>query len=109
MPSSSRMSAICQSIILRQSASMIGYFQFRPWIALQEKMPVTETAQKMGIAMVPVNTAADIPLNEQFIYRGFFQEVAGLAYPTAPYRMSASPVRIHSPAPALGANQGEAA
>ena len=83
--------------------------KFRPWIATQEKMPVTETAQKMGIAMVPVNTAADIPLHEQFIYRGFFQEVAGLAYPTAPYRMSASPVRIHSPAPALGANQGETA
>lgn len=81
---------------------------FRPWIALQEKLPITEKAQKMGIAMVPVNTAADIPRHEQFIHRGFYQEVAGLAYPTVPYRLSASPVRIVSPAPALGANQGEA-
>ena len=81
---------------------------FRPWIATQEKLPVTAAAQKLGIAMVPVNTAADIPRHEQFIHRGFYQEVAGLAYPTAAYRMSASPVRIVSPAPALGADQAEA-
>lgn len=82
--------------------------KFRPWIASQEKLPITELAQKMGLAMVPVNTAADIPRNEQFAHRGFFQEVGGLAYPTVPYRMSASPVRIASPAPALGADQNEA-
>ena len=31
-------------------------------------------AQKAGIAMVPVNTAADLPEHEQFIHRGFFQQ-----------------------------------
>ena len=80
---------------------------FRPWIARQEKLAITEAAQKAGLAMVPINSAADLPRNEQFIHRGFFQELAGLAYPTVPYRMSASPVRLRSPAPALGAHDGE--
>ncbi len=81
---------------------------FRPWIAGQEKLAITEAAQKAGLAMVPINTAADLPRHEQFIHRGFFQQLDGLAYPTVPYRMSASPVRLTSPAPALGAHDGEA-
>ncbi|MCB2073487.1 MAG: CoA transferase [Novosphingobium sp.] len=85
---------------------------FRPWIAEQEKLPVTEAAQKAGVAMVPVNTAADLPKNEQIAHRGFFQEgehpVFGtVSYPTACYKMSATPVRIASPAPALGADNSE--
>ncbi len=80
---------------------------FRPWIAAQAKLAITEAAQKAGLAMVPINTAADLPRNEQFIHRGFFQELDGLAYPTVPYRMSASPVRLTSPAPALGAHNAE--
>ena len=77
---------------------------FRPWIALQDKLAITEAAQKAGLAMVPINTAADLPRHEQFIHRGFFQQLEGLAYPTVPYRMSASPVRLTLPAPALGAD-----
>ena len=73
----------------------------RPWLAEQEKIPITEAAQKLGLAMVPVNTAADVPLNQQFIHRGFFQQVDGVAYPTVPYKLSATPVRITAPAPAL--------
>lgn len=85
---------------------------FSGWIGQQEKLGVTEAAQKAGIAMVPVNTAADLPKNEQLIHRGFFQEVdhpvfGRVAYPTASYRMSASPVRIERPAPALGADNPE--
>ena len=74
---------------------------FRPWIAEQSKLAITEAAQKAGLAMVPINTAADLPKNEQFIHRGFFQAVAGLTYPGLPFRMSASPPRISCPAPAL--------
>lgn len=85
---------------------------FSAWIAQQDKLPITEAAQKAGVAMVPVNTAADLPQNEQFIHRGFFQPgqhpVFGeVLYPTAPYKMSATPVRIASPAPALGADNAE--
>lgn len=87
---------------------------FSAWIAQQEKMPITEAAQKIGVAMVPVSTAADLPKHEQLAYRGFFQQAehpafGTVSYPTVSYRMSASPVRIVSPAPALGADQEEAA
>jgi crotonobetainyl-CoA:carnitine CoA-transferase CaiB-like acyl-CoA transferase len=86
---------------------------FRPWIARQEKVPVAEAAQKAGVAMVPVNTAEDVPQNEQFVFRGFFQEhehptFGTVSYPTVPYRMSATPVAITSPAPALGQHDSEA-
>ncbi|MDG2002471.1 MAG: CoA transferase [Novosphingobium sp.] len=84
---------------------------FRPWIAKQVKIPITEAAQKAGVAMVSINTAAELPRNEQFIARGFFQEVehpafGKVAYPTVPYKLSKTPVRITSPAPALGADSG---
>jgi crotonobetainyl-CoA:carnitine CoA-transferase CaiB-like acyl-CoA transferase len=85
---------------------------FSEWILRQEKGPITEAAQKAGVAMVPVNTAADLPKNEQFIHRGFFQQAehpvfGQVAYPTVAYKLGASPVRITSPAPALGANKDE--
>jgi crotonobetainyl-CoA:carnitine CoA-transferase CaiB-like acyl-CoA transferase len=86
---------------------------FRPWIKTQDKHAVSEAAQQLGLAMVPVNTAADLPQNEQFAHRGFFQTAAHPAfgevlYPTAPYRMSRTPVQVRSPAPVLGADQWEA-
>lgn len=82
---------------------------FSEWIAQQDKLPVTEAAQKAGVAMVPVNTAADLPAHEQFAHRGFFQAsehpaFGKVAYPTASYRMSATPVRVRGPAPALNAH-----
>jgi len=80
---------------------------FAAWIATQDKLPVTEVAQKAGVTMVPVNTAADLPGNEQFAHRGFFQpfdhpRFGPLLYPTASYRMSKTPVRVNSAAPELG-------
>lgn len=85
---------------------------FTAWIADQEKMPITEAAQKAGVAMVPVNTAADLPHNEQLMHRGFFQEAehpvfGKVSYPTACYKMSATPVRVVTPAPELGAHNEE--
>lgn len=85
---------------------------FGGWIAHHEKLAITEAAQKAGIAMVPVNTAADLPNHEQFIHRGFFQQGEHLvfgtvAYPTVSYKMSATPVGVPRPAPALGAHDGE--
>jgi crotonobetainyl-CoA:carnitine CoA-transferase CaiB-like acyl-CoA transferase len=81
---------------------------FRQWCAQQSKGDISEAAQKLGVAMVPVNTAADLPENEQFRHRGFFQELDGKRYPTVPYKLSASPVRLTTPAPALGQHQAEA-
>jgi crotonobetainyl-CoA:carnitine CoA-transferase CaiB-like acyl-CoA transferase len=86
--------------------------QFRPWIAQQDKHAISEAAQKLGFPLVPVNTAADLPANPQFVHRGFFQQAehpafGAVHYPTAPYRMSRSPVRIVRPAPGLDADRGE--
>lgn len=83
---------------------------FSAWIATQKKLPITEAAQKAGVAMVPVNTTADLPRHEQFAHRGFFQQAqhptfGELTYPGTCYRMSATPVRIRTHAPALGADQ----
>ncbi|HEX7852403.1 MAG TPA: CoA transferase [Sphingobium sp.] len=86
---------------------------FAAWIASQDKVTVSEAAQKLGVAIVPVNTAADLPHNEQFIHRGFFQTVdhpvfGPVAYPTACYKLSASPVQVTNTAPALGDHDMEA-
>jgi crotonobetainyl-CoA:carnitine CoA-transferase CaiB-like acyl-CoA transferase len=84
---------------------------FSAWIAQQDKLPITEAAQKKGVAMVPVNTAADLPKHEQFLHRGYFQEFnhptwGKVSYPTAAYKMSASPVVVGA-APALGEHDSE--
>ncbi|MCE7797525.1 CoA transferase [Sphingobium sufflavum] len=78
---------------------------FAQWSAGQAKVAVSEAAQKRGVAMVPVNIAADLVCNEQFVHRGFFQTIqhpvfGPVACPTAPYRMSATPIHL-TPAPSL--------
>ena len=79
--------------------------QFRPWIALEQKVPVTDAAQALGVPLAPVNTAADLAANAQYRHRGFYQtldhpELGTLEYPTVPYRMTASPAALTHPAPA---------
>lgn len=86
---------------------------FAPWIAGQAKDTISAEAQQLGLPMVPVNTAADLPGNPQFSHRGFFQRLPhpllGVqSYPTVPYSMSASPVRLSSPAPMLGQHDAQA-
>jgi crotonobetainyl-CoA:carnitine CoA-transferase CaiB-like acyl-CoA transferase len=82
---------------------------FAGWIKDQPREAVSEAAQKLGVALVPLNTAADLPDNPQYRHRGYFQRLDGVLYPTVPYRMSASPARIATAAPALGAHQSQAA
>jgi crotonobetainyl-CoA:carnitine CoA-transferase CaiB-like acyl-CoA transferase len=75
---------------------------FAAWVKDQPMHGVSDAGQKLGVAIVPVNSAADLPMHPQFIHRGFFQQLDGLAHPTVPYRLSATPVRLTSPAPTLG-------
>ncbi|PLK26147.1 CaiB/BaiF CoA-transferase family protein [Novosphingobium sp. TH158] len=87
---------------------------FADWARVQHKHCVSVEGQKLGVTIVPVNSAAELPGNEQFRHRGFFQKlshpVLGKAlYPTVSYRMSATPVQLASPAPALGQHDGEIA
>ena len=78
-----------------------------PWLLQQEKVQFAEAAQKLGLIVVPVNNAGDLLECAQYQYREFFQiaehPVLGeLKYPSAPYKLSATPARIHSSAPLLG-------
>lgn len=83
--------------------------QFAIWMQTQQRHDVSDKAQKLGVPIVAVNDASDLPASTQFQHRGFFQKVShptlGEAlYPTVPYRMSASPATITSAAPILGAD-----
>ena len=79
---------------------------FQVWVSGREKVKVSDEAQRLHVPIVPVNTAADLRHNAQYRHRGFFQQLESPSlgtseYPTVPYRMSASPARLKTPAPAL--------
>jgi crotonobetainyl-CoA:carnitine CoA-transferase CaiB-like acyl-CoA transferase len=76
------------------------------WLATRGKEEAAEAAQAVGITLVPVNDAGDLPGSAQLRHRGFFAEldhpvIGRAAYPTVPYRLSATPARIEAPAPPL--------
>jgi crotonobetainyl-CoA:carnitine CoA-transferase CaiB-like acyl-CoA transferase len=80
---------------------------FADWVREQSKDAVSAAAQRLGVPLVPVESAADLKNSPQYRHRGFFRDVVhpvvgGAAYPGVPYLLSASPARITSSAPALG-------
>ena len=79
---------------------------FSHWLLGQTKNILSEAAQKLGVALVQINTAADLPGHPQYKHRGYFQTLDGLDYPTVPYRMSVSPVKLATPAPPQGCFAG---
>lgn len=76
--------------------------EFAAWVRGLPKDTAAEQAQRLGVPLVPVNSAADLHDSPQYRHRGFFQDVDGVAYPTVPYLLSESPARITSAAPTLG-------
>jgi len=77
------------------------------WLLAQPKSEVAARAQKLGVPLVAVNTLRDILASPQLAFREFFTDVTHpalgkLRHPTVPYRLSATPARIGSPAPRLG-------
>lgn len=82
------------------------------WLMTQDKDVAAELAQKLGVTLAPVYTAKDTMASPQFVHRRFFQTVehpllGALIHPTAPYRLSETPVHICAPAPLLGQNTAE--
>jgi len=75
---------------------------FAAWVRGLPKDTAAEQAQRLGVPLVPVNNPADLHDSPQYRHRGFFQDVAGVAYPTVPYLLSESPARITAAAPTLG-------
>jgi len=85
---------------------------FAAWVRGLSKGAASEEAQRVGVPLVPVTSAADLKNAPQYRHRGFFHDVShpvlGTAvYPGVPYLMSASPARITSPAPTLGQDTNE--
>jgi crotonobetainyl-CoA:carnitine CoA-transferase CaiB-like acyl-CoA transferase len=85
---------------------------FAAWVAALTKDAAAEEAQRLGVPLVPVKSAADLKNSPQYRHRGFFHDVShpvlGTAsYPGVPYLMSASPARITGAAPALGQHTAE--
>lgn len=83
------------------------------WLETQDKDAVSAAAQKLGLTLVPVNDAQDLLRCPQYAHRGFFAElthpVLGTRrYPTAPYRLSATPARLSTAAPRLGQHNTDA-
>src|SRR3984957_136101 len=85
---------------------------FAPWVPQLGKDAASEEAQRLGVPLVAVTSAADLKTSPQYRHRGFFHEVThpvlgGVAYPGVPYLLSASPARIISAAPVLGERTDE--
>src|SRR5271170_247586 len=82
------------------------------WVRGLNKDAASDEAQRLGVPLVPVKSAADLKNSPQYRHRGFFQDVThpvlgGAAYPTVGYLLSASPARITSAAPVLGRHTTE--
>ena len=81
--------------------------RFAEWVSTRPREATAEAAQRLGLALVPVNTAGDLLRSPQYRHRGFFTNVThpviGTAvYPGPPYLLTASPAQITTPAPSLG-------
>lgn len=81
--------------------------QLAIWLATLDKNEAAAVAQAKGITLVPVNDVSDLAASPQMRHRGYFDRVAHplagpVLYPTVGYKLSASPARIASAAPALG-------
>jgi crotonobetainyl-CoA:carnitine CoA-transferase CaiB-like acyl-CoA transferase len=77
------------------------------WVAQWTVQDLYHAAQARRIPFAPASTMADLLNSEHLKARGFFVEVAHpvagtLQYPGAPYKLSATPWEIRSPAPVLG-------
>ncbi|WP_373077679.1 CaiB/BaiF CoA transferase family protein [Zhongshania sp.] len=82
------------------------------WLKTQNKHEVAEAAQKLGLILVAVNNAGDLMASPQYQFRKFFAELdhpvlGKVSYPTVPYKLSATPAALTSPAPLLGRHSAE--
>jgi crotonobetainyl-CoA:carnitine CoA-transferase CaiB-like acyl-CoA transferase len=81
--------------------------QIALWMKAQDRVDVAARAQKLGVALVPVNTVEDVLESAQLQHRKYFVELdhptlGRSKYPTVPYQFSGTPARLDSHAPSLG-------
>ncbi len=97
---------IFENIISRLQNSDAVELMIDQWLEDRSKHEVFRLALDHGVPGFPVHTTGEVLEAEQFAERGFFVDVehpvAGrYRQPGAPFRMSASPWAIRSPAPLL--------
>jgi crotonobetainyl-CoA:carnitine CoA-transferase CaiB-like acyl-CoA transferase len=84
------------------------------FLKTRDRDEVSAEAQKLGLPLVPVSDVRDLQSSPQYVFREFFSEVnhpvlGRAAYPTVPYKLSATPATIAAPAPLLGQHTKELA
>jgi crotonobetainyl-CoA:carnitine CoA-transferase CaiB-like acyl-CoA transferase len=84
----------------------------RPFVEQFTVAAFVEEAQKRRLPAAPVNTPGAFADNPQFAARGYFveldhPEVGRYKLPGAPFRMSATPLRVERRAPLLGEDTGK--
>jgi crotonobetainyl-CoA:carnitine CoA-transferase CaiB-like acyl-CoA transferase len=77
------------------------------WVSEQDRDELARKGQEFHIPVFPVRNMEEVVTSEQYRERGFFvtvdhPETGPLAYPGAPFKLSATPWQISSPAPRLG-------
>ncbi|MDY7033708.1 MAG: CoA transferase [Thermodesulfobacteriota bacterium] len=82
------------------------------WMMEHTKDEIYHEAQKLGFAVAPVMNAEDIVNSEQSKAREFFSEadhaeMGRIKFPSAPYKLSASPWAMERSAPLLGQHNEE--
>lgn len=84
------------------------------WLETEDKDEAADKAQTLGLTLVPVNNASDLPRSPQAVHRGFFTEfehptLGRALYPGVPYKLGRTPAKIERAAPALGEHDAEVA
>ncbi|HKY90321.1 MAG TPA: CoA transferase [Nevskiaceae bacterium] len=82
------------------------------WLKGRDKERIATEAQALGLTMVAANDAQDLKASPQYAFRQYFARLehpvlGALEYPTVPYRLSATPAALRTPAPALGQHTRE--
>jgi crotonobetainyl-CoA:carnitine CoA-transferase CaiB-like acyl-CoA transferase len=77
------------------------------WLSEQDRDEIFRRSQELHIPAFPVRDMKEVVTSEQYRERGFFVNIdhpatGPLAFPGAPFKLSATPWRIRSPAPRLG-------
>jgi len=82
------------------------------WMLQQKKDDISQKASKMKIPIGSMKTAEEVMAYPQYEARGYFEEVehpegGTHRYAGWPYKLPASPPKVHRPAPLLGQHNDE--
>jgi crotonobetainyl-CoA:carnitine CoA-transferase CaiB-like acyl-CoA transferase len=82
------------------------------WLSEQDRDELARRAQELHIPAFPVRDMKEVVTSEQYRERGFFVNMdhpatGPLAFPGAPFKLSAAPWQIRSSAPQLGEHNAQ--